>query len=344
VEQGEDGRDEGAGWKMSWFRSIYRVLQSRTLTLWCVGLAIIYYLTVAVWAEEAFATFMQRLSHDNIFRVVYVVFCLNVTLRIFTSLSEFRYEKIRFLLKAPLSLGLVIFLLSLFLSLNVREQKWQLVGEGDVIDLDWEEALFEVSRIDPALKKDTLRTDDSGIFDYEPRVFLKDNRRKKYTAGAFPPEKMRSTYMHILNFGIGPGVELKENDRILFSRYYALQLMPFGALDSFEIPSVPYRFFIRILPNKVIKKGDITARNYNIERPLYEVEIVEGDRMIQKETTDGSLRFADTFEMTFLKPSYWVLLEMVYDPFYKGFVVGLFMIPIGGLLYLVSLVIPRRKR
>ncbi|MEE9523839.1 MAG: hypothetical protein V3V59_03700 [Thermodesulfovibrionales bacterium] len=321
---------------MKWFKNIYFFLSSKALTVWFVGLFVLYYLSVSVWWKEAFGMFIMGMSSNNVVKSLYVIFLLNVVLRTAGAVKANVANKFRLILRLPLYIGIMVFFVSSFMSVNVRDQRWLLLGEGDSIDLEWEKEKFAVRKIDPAIKKNLLQMDDSLVFSYEPKIVIMDSDRYLYKIGAFPPEKVGSTYMHILNFGLAPGVELRRGEHILSKGYVVQRIVPFGRMDSFELKPLPYKFYLRILPNKIIKKGDVTARNYDIDKPRYGIEVVKGDKKIYEGETDSSVSFDDDITLDFFSPINWVMLEVVRDPFYLWFVLSLIMLVIGSLIYPMS--------
>jgi hypothetical protein len=322
---------------MTWMKKIYDFLSSKTLTVWLVGLFVMYYLTFAVWFEEAFGTFIMGLSSNNIVRSLYIIFLINIISRITGAIKCNLADTFKLFLRLPLYIGIILFFVTSFLSANVRHNRWLIVGEGDTVGLQWEREQFMVTKIDPAIKKKLLRTDDSLIFDYEPVITLMDRNRFLYKVGAFPPEKVSSTYMHILNFGIAPGVELRKGDAVLSKGYVIQRIIPFGATDSFEMEPVSYKFYLRILPNEVVKKGSETARNYDMDKPKYGIEIVQGDRKIFEGESDVSVSFDDDMTLRFFTPTNWIMLEAVYDPFYLWFIVSLVLLIMGPMVFPLSL-------
>jgi hypothetical protein len=224
-------------------------------------------------------------------------------------------------------------MLSSFLSVNLRQTRWLVIGERDVISLPWEKGSYRIVKIDSALKEDILRVDDSPVFDYEPYVTLMNTINGQiYRVGAFPAKKVGNTYMHILNFGIAPVLELREQERVIAGGPVVLRLIPFGSVDSFELKELNYKFYIHVIPNMIIKRGNETARNYNIEHPRYQIQVLRGDKTI----FDGSAEDEITFDgriLRFYKPVYWVQLELVYDPVYPFFIGGLFITVLGAILY-----------
>ncbi len=322
---------------ISLLERFYRALSSQAVTFWYVVAFVLYYLTFTIWSEEAFGRFINLISTNPLAIVLYSVFLVNITLlmgrKVWTSLRAGRCSA---LFRIPLYLGVALFLVSSFLSLTTREVRWQLLGRGDPLQVPWERGVFRVDGIESALRQSMLRTEDSLIFDYEPVVILSDSAGNRYRVGAFPPEKVGRSYMHVLNFGIGPGVELSRDGEIISRGYFALRLVPFGGTDSFEIKPMPYKFFLTVIPNDLIRKAGEEVRLYNIERPRYRVEILKGDRKVFSGETEDSVRF-DGMKLRFLKPENWVLLEMVYNPFYLPYVAGLTVLLAGLFLYPFSM-------
>jgi hypothetical protein len=322
---------------MTRLKKIFSFMGSQTLTVWLLGALILYYLTAAVWTKEAFGTFITALGQNKAFLAVYAVTLLNITRRTVAALINLWPDKTRFFLRLPLYAGTILFLFSVIMSLNVRKSLWtRPVGEGDMIRMPWEQGALRIVRVEPALKQKVLRTDDSVIFDYEPAVLLGDDDRAVHRVGAFPPKRIGKTYLHILGFGIGPGVELKKNGRSMVRTYVALRLVPYGNTDIFELSPFPYRFHLSILPNRVIKKGRETARDYDLDQPLYRVEIVKGDKIIARGETDTGISFDGDMSLHFFKPSDWVLLDVAYDPFLPWFAAGLCLLVLGVVMYPIS--------
>ncbi len=316
--------------------AITSFIGSRMLTVWLGGVFIIYYLSVAVWSKEAFASLVAELSGNNLFRFLYIMFCMNVIVRMLGSLRGVRH-RYKFVFRLPLFAGLIMLLISFFMSLNFRKDMRQLAGEGDLMEFPWEKGGLQVVRVEPALKKNALRTDDSAIFDYEPGATLMDGNGAYHSIRAFPPVKAGSTYLHVLNFGIGPGVELRRGNEVVSKGYMALRLTPFGSVDSFELEPFPYKFLVSIIPNRVIKRGGETARDYDLEKPLYRVSVTKGDRLIAEAETDSSITFDGNMTLGFFTPADWVLLEAAHDPFLVWFASGLVLLLSSFILYPVSL-------
>ena len=310
-------------------------LGSKTLALWLIGILIVQYLTTAVWAGEAFGVFIINLGRNSISRYLYILFFINRTLSTLGVVKSLFPSKRKLVLRLPLYAGWLILLFSVFMSVNIRKSLWtQPLGLGDPVAISWEPVPLRIVQVDPALKKKQLRTENSSIFNYEPIVTVQDAAGERFSVGAFPPKRIHSSYFHILQFGIGPGVELKKDGKVAFSSYMALRLTPFGLVDTFEIPPYPYRFYINVIPNATIKKGRELARDYDLEIPRYHLEIVKGETVIYSGDAETERNIAfEGMTLRFYAPSDWVILEVASDPFLSWFVVGIFLIVAGAIVY-----------
>jgi len=314
---------------------IYRILSSTRLTIGIPAMFVFYYITVAIWSGEAFGKYIILISSDNRARAIYCIFLINISLVILNRLWSLRRSIFRLLLRSPLYIGFILFLLSSFLSINLRDTRWMLLGEGDVIRLPWDRVSYRVMRIESALESDVTRRSDSPVFDYEPYVWLLDSIGQTHRIGAFPARRINNTYMHILNFGIAPVIELREGKRVIASGPVALRLIPFGGTDSFEIRE--YKFNLKVMPNSIIKddRGEITRR-YDLQRPEYHIQVIKGDRLILEGISDDEIRF-DSNVMRFYRPIFWIQLELVHDPVYPFFIISLLMTIIGMIIFPFSL-------
>lgn len=319
---------------MKCIEALKNLLGSKTLTVWLAGIFVVYYLTVAVWSREAFAQFIMHLSGSNMVRLLYALFVTNVFLRIIRDIRDLRGHACTLALRMPLYAGLLAFLCASFLSVNFRKMMWHdPVGQGDTVTVVWDNATFTVAEIKSALKDKTLRQSDAAVFDYEPGVTLVDKSGNKHAVGAFPPRLVGSHYMHVLQFGIKPGMELKQGNEVLVRQYIPLRLVPLGSVDSFHIEPLPYQFYMTVLPNRIIKKGRESGEEYDLTKPLYRMDIKTGDQLVKRVETDAGFSFGKNMSITFLQPMDWVVLEIVHDPFLPFFAGGLFLLAAGIVLY-----------
>ena len=325
---------------MTFFRKSLSLLGSRALTVWLFSLFILYYLSIAVWSKEAFGTFTANLAQKSLFKAAYSLFFVNVALRSIQALKTYWPDRKRFYLRLPLLAGVVLFLAAFFMSLNVRQTTWLIVGEGDRVSLPWESSSFLIEKVESALEKRALVQQDSKVFQFEPVITVGTAEGKSYRIGAFPAVGVGSSYLHILNFGIGPNVEIRKNGRVFSRAEYALRIVPFGDTDFFEVPGLPYKFYLTIVPNRVIKKGRETARDYDMSKPRYQIAVLKGDKTIAKGEADDQFAFDGSMTMIFHAPADWVFLEAVYDPFRLPFLIALLLVSLGLVFFIISMIIP----
>lgn len=327
---------------MRLLKRLIELLSSKEFLLYLTGGWIIYYLTSATWGKEAFANFVLGLDKNLLIQAFYILFLSGLYLNfVRVVIKLFRKDKRYLLMWLPLSLGIIIFLTVFFVSINIRHMGRLLVGEGVVVAPPWEASRYIVSAVMPALREETLEGEaESRIFAHEPKIVLTDEMQNHFDVGVYPPKKIRSTYYHILNFGLAPGVRLIEDNNIKAEGYMPLRILPPGKNDFFEIPPYPYRFSIKLMPEKIIEKQGLSTKSYSLRLPTYEVRILRGDRIIFEGNSKDMISF-DNFELSFFEPSYWVLLEVVKDPSVLLFLLGLGLIIIGIPLRILSIVLRR---
>ena len=306
---------------------------SPVLTLFFLSAGVFSYLSFSVWSSEAFAWHMIQLRNSVLAQTLAVLFILNVSGRTVRAVWRMRQSRLRLFLRLPLFLGLIIFLNAFFLSHVFRSNRWELVGEGDIVTLGRTKE-YRVVRIDPAIGDEVYRSETSdGIFRYEPLLELADPEGGRYTVKAYPPLRINGSYLHVLNFGIGPGIELIDHGQTVSKSYVALRLLPFGSVDKFEIPPYPYRFYLSILPGKTLMRGERKVQYYDLKKPRYRTEIEKGEKIILREESADAVQFDEQMRINFFEPGRWVIIEEVRDPFVMWFFLGLVLLAGGVIVY-----------
>lgn len=318
---------------MSRLQRLAAFLFSPVLTVGMLTVVFVSYLSFSVWSSEAFAWHMTQLKNSLPAQLLAVLFVLNVSGRTVQAAWNLRQSRLRLLMRLPLFLGLIIFLSAFFLSHVFRSVRWELVGEGDMVS-PGPGREYRVIRVDPALDDEVYRSETStGVFRYEPRLMLADPAGGQYTVGAYPPRRIAGDYFHVLNFGIGPGIELIDRGQTVSKAYVALRLLPFGSVDSFKIPPYPYLFHLSVLPGKTLMQGERRVRHYDLKHLRYRIEIEKGEKVILREESDDTVVFDGQMRIRYFGSDKWILLEEVRDPFLVWFVTGLFLLAAGLVVY-----------
>ncbi|TAN42227.1 MAG: hypothetical protein EPN22_12965 [Nitrospirae bacterium] len=229
-----------------------------------------------------------------------------------------------------LPLGLMLFLTGFYISITERGFEWIMIAEGHKIKPAWSAQELTVRRIKPGIGEDRVdRKDNNLIFAHEPKVTVADPQMKLYDIGAFPPAKIGNTYMHILNFGLAPGLIISHEGDKKDEGYIPLRIISPGNSDTFNLPGHPYK-----IQMELIETIDIT-------KPLYGIKVYK-DEMVVKELHTRDLFEIDGITVEVKQPIFWVMIEAVKDHGVLFVIFGGLLVVIGGPLYFLSLLIERR--
>jgi hypothetical protein len=299
---------------------------------------VFYYVLFAVWTPEAFAAWRVRLSVDPVMMYLYLYFLLVALINLLRYLNAHLQRSV---LAAPLwgvlPVGVFLYLLGFFLSAVFSVGGDRYVGVGDQIAPPWDRLDLRVGAVEPGLPEEVVDTggEEGLILAYEPRVYL-DGQGVRHEVGVFPPTRVGKTYFHILDFGVAPGVRILRGSRVVAENYILQRLLPPGAQDSFEVPPLPYRFVIRLLPVRTVRKGDAEAMVYRPSEPHYRVVVEKGGEILFDGETSGEIAF-DGLRAEFLKPDYWVRLEGQRNAGYRILALGIALMLLGLPLHLAAM-------
>ncbi len=320
------------------------VLSSGSLTVWLVTSWLVYYVTLAMWAEEAFATFAALMGESRAFQFLYVTFLVNIVLRMGRYIrSGWSRAYFRTFSRAVTFCGVLLVLTGFFVSMVTKQAIRPLVGQDDVLRTPWDPNTgYVIEKIIPRLQSSFLDIEEgSGWFAYEPRMLI-SREGDREVVGAFPPSRFGRTWMHILQCGLGPGLRLLRDEHTVREGYAALRLLPPGGTDYLEFDRSPYRFMLKLLPKTVIRKGDLEAGLYDLENPLYEIRVFRGDESILRARSDEVIEF-DGLRLEMLPTEYWALLDVVRDdgilPVAGGFLMtglGVGLVLLWGIAVLIK--------
>jgi hypothetical protein len=318
-------------------KSAVFLLSSRVFLLWMMGGWITYYVLSSIWMEEAFGSFAVGIRDNLFIRIPFIVFLASGYFNLVrASFMMFTKNKMFFLTRVILPLGVLVFFTGFFLSLSLRESGQRMVGEGDIIKPPWVMSTYHVTAITPGLKDRLSNTGtDRSIFIREPVITLTDRNTQSYNVGTFPPVKIDDTYYHILNFGIAPGVKLFQGDKLRFGGYQPLGILSPGKSDSFSISSYPYRFLVSMEPEQSFREGEGFVSEFNIEKPLYRTTVFMNNKVIAEGDSKEGVRFGN-FRLYFTDHTFWVMLEAAKDPGLPVLKLGILLILTGIPLFLIS--------
>lgn len=325
------------------FLKIDRVIKLRRLMLWAW---LLYYLTWSTWSKEAFAGFVSGLGRNIIWQVLFVTFIMLLSTEMIYKFKERMKSSLFFaLIWFILPAGIIVFLAGFFLSASMRMDTKILTGKEDIFQIPWSQKRYGVMDVRPSIKERFLDIEQevpSPIFTREPLLLLTDFKNT-YRVGVFPPQRIDGTFFHILNFNIAPSIEVRDlSGRVLIKGDIALQLLPAGNTDYVILEGLPYRITMKLLPSREIKRGDIMAKEYDLNDRLYELKVFriknpeEAGTLIKEGDSKSPLRF-DGYSLTITGHTYWALLEIVKDDSVYIIGTGLSLVIIGILARLILL-------
>lgn len=320
-------------------KRIFGILSSKTFLMWVAGSWVAFYVLTAIWTREAFVLFVTGVSTNVFFKIPFVLFLISGYCNLMRVWGEALADrKALYILRFVLPLGVMLFFTGFFLSLSTKQFKWIVVGEGQRMQPPWSDESYIVTDIKPGLRESFLDIEEegTGIFAYEPKVTLADKSSQLYEIGAFPPTRIGSNFYHILNFGIAPGVRISDEMKVREEGHIPLRLLPPGNNDSFEITPYPYRFLIKLEPEKVVWKGNRAASQFSLSPPRYHVRVFKGEKIIAEAVSSEKITF-DTFALSFFEHAFWVQIEVVKDSGALIMLAGILLMCVGAALYILYL-------
>lgn len=328
---GRGGLLGGAGRAIRWAFSMDALF-------WMAAAWVLYYVIFAIWTPEAFAAWRMSLGEDATVMYLYLYFLLVALINL---LRQINAHLKRSALAAPLwsvlPVGVFLYLLGFFLSAVFSAGGDRYVGVGDAVSPPWDRLDLSVGAVEPGLPEEVVDVDaeESLILAYEPRVYL-DGQGVRHEVGVFPPTRVGKTYFHIMDFGVGPGVRILRGSRVVAERYMLQRILPPGAQDAFEVPPLPYRFVISLMPVRTIEKNGAEARVYRPSEPNYRVVVEQGGEILFDGDTSGEIAF-DGLRAEFLKPDYWVRLEGQRNAGYRILALGIGLMTLGLPMHLAAM-------
>lgn len=104
------------------------------------------------------------------------------------------------------------------------------------------------------------------------------------------PVFVEGARVSLRGFNYTPAVEVRDpGGEILESADVSLWLFPPGTEDSFAIPGLPYRFWVRLYPDSGGPESRPVNEGHDLKRPLFHVAVTAGKRLV----THGWLRIGE---------------------------------------------------
>ncbi|MCK4911252.1 MAG: hypothetical protein KAR83_06405 [Thermodesulfovibrionales bacterium] len=311
-------------------RKAMETLFSGRVMFWLIWCWVLLYVTLAVWGEEAFASFVH--AHSR-YPLVFIISCFSI-LVFAGNLARYvlRGFRTRGMLIIPwliLPAGVLIFLAGFVAMAGYGKSKLMVLQEGQEFRLPASSQPYVVESLDVDVLDTYFEADQGfGILRSEPNVMLARGG-VRHRVGAFPPASFDGVYSNILDFGIAPGMVLLERGRIVLRGNSNMRILPPGTQDFFEIEGLPYRIYLRIAPDRIVERAGEKIKLYDLASPKYFVRVEHGDETVFDGTSDQEILFKE-YQLRFEPYVYWVWLE-----FKKG--IGIPLVWAGSALIALGL-------
>lgn len=311
-------------------KKLITLLSSKEFFIWLIGIWIFYYIISATYGKEVLASFLVSLGSNPVLIFLYLVFLISFFLRIIKGLQGQINKGILYTICGfLLPVGIFLVLVYILIHANTSDREKILAAEGEVIVPASLEFPLTVHKIETNIKERFLDIEgDGGIFlEREPTIILIVDGKKK-RVGAYPPGYIKGKFIHMLDFGIAPRISIIADGQKVAEGPIAVRLLPPGREDFFEIPDLPYRFYLKLHPNEVIQKGNIKGRAYNLSSPLYFIRITKGEKVLFEGISDSNISF-ENHSLSLSGYTRWIYFDIVKDPAMPLFLTGLLMVVAG---------------
>ena len=293
-------------------RKVVGVLTSPRGMFWLLWLWALYYVTSAVWGEEAFASFVHAHSRNPL-----VLFMSLFSLVVFTG-NLVQYARSGFdrrgWLIVPwlvLPVAVLVFLAGFVSLAGFGKSRFLMLQEGQEFTVPWNERTYMAERFEVDVVKSYFEASRGlGLLRSEPHMTL-SSKGVSHRIGAFPPAGFDSLYFHILDFGIAPGLALYEQGRLVLSGNVNLRVLPPGREDLIDIEGLPYRIYMRLAPERIIERGGENIKQYDLDSPRYFIRVEKGDETVFDGISGQEQDIVfDEFAIRMLPHVHWVWLEV----------------------------------
>jgi len=225
-----------------------------------------------------------------------------------------------------LRFGLIVFMSSLMLSLYVRRTEEVILTKGESRGILGRN--ITLSDINTDLPDEFLSVGEDSPFKLKDisAIILIDGEKIKVDSGI--PARVGMRYYRISDMGFSQEISISGGKRVL-----NLEVLPPGKVSKVSLESGS-SLDIRIEPEKIIKRGLLTGRLYNLKNPLYHISFLDGsgkavDEAILRQAEEKAL---NGINLSLGSQGIFIKLISIYDPTLMFIYIGLILILLGVFL------------
>lgn len=186
-----------------------------------------------------------------------------------------------FLPGAVLRAGFIILMVSIFFSVHIRKTEDMVLHEG-------EEGIFLGNRVHLSLIKSNFPEEffylgEDSAFKVDGVSAILSSSGKNYDITPRFPVRIGGLYYRITHLGFSHSLLVTASSGD-FEKRIDLDMLPPGKTDLVALPQNDVFLTFTLYPEKMIKKGILTGKLYNLKKPLYSIVVQKGK---EKEKSDG---------------------------------------------------------
>ncbi|RMG69246.1 MAG: hypothetical protein D6710_09190 [Nitrospirae bacterium] len=217
--------------------------------------------------------------------------------------------------------GFVVLLLALMLSYNLRVSEKVVLHKGALLELG--NRPVRVKAIEPDMSEEFLQVGEKSTFKLSEVSLLLDDGDKIHRVGSGFPSFLEGHYLRVIHLGLYQELKVKDG-RGEFSSGYALDVFPPGKTAVVTLPERDYFLTLTLYPERTIKKGILTGRQYNLKELTFKVLVQKNKKIL----AEGLIKEGQTgrlagWEIGIPKGGYYAELLIVKDPVYPLLLAGL---------------------
>jgi hypothetical protein len=243
--------------------------------------------------------------------------------------------RMSFLPGAVLKIGIVILMVSLLFSMHLRKAGELKLHEGESGSFLGSKILL--SNIKADLPGRFLKIGEKDAFSQQEVTVLLLTPDRAYHVNTGLPEKIAGRYYRVVHIGFSHLLTVMGSAEYTDKRI-DLDVLPPGRTDTVELPSHGLSLAFSLEPEKKIRKGLITGKEYNLVVPLYTVAVKskQGSAEAKKLTLRAGERVsAEKRTIVLGSRSLFVMIDAVHDPALLWVYTGL-LVSLSGIVLLFT--------
>ncbi len=228
--------------------------------------------------------------------------------------------------------GFVILLVSLLISVQTRETRFQPAHKGET--LSFFGSTVTISSIEAGLPQDFLQVGDDSSFLVEKAVLEMSSSGRTYRITPGLPTRINGNYFRLIHLGYAQSFAVHENGKES-EKTVDLDILPPGKADIVSVPGSNRFLTVSLEPDRTISKGLLKGKQFNLADPCYRI-VVQNGREKQKTEAftirPGEWHRGRNLDLSLGKNDLYARVQITRDP-------ALGAVYFGALVFLAGLVL-----